>query len=184
MSTRGLNKQRYNNWSRTNIPNIAFYYNNSNNRNQYRNANANISNRSNKNNFNNVLNGSSYNQGIFKGGYQYNIQNANTQKKINELFVYFKYLCVVRAYQTNPMLVYSEDPFIQECLKIMSINGSYNIPQVTNKLTPKPTQSQLTPAGVLNGPQFSGNSYGSVTWGSNRSANYVSSANSWHSAYS
>ena len=178
MSTRGsVNKQPYNNWSRKNIPNIANYYNSGNNTNQYRNPNANITNQSNRNNFNNVLNGSSYNQGIFRGGYQYNIKNAATQRKIDELFVYFKYLCVVRALQANPNLVNSPDIFIQKCLQIMSnATYNYNIPQIMRMLTEpnKPTQSQLTPSGVLNAT-FSQQSTGSVSWGGNMSGNTATS---------
>jgi hypothetical protein len=168
MSTRGrLNKEPYTNWSRSNTNFNGIVYNNRINTNQYRNPNANITEQSNRNNFNNVLNSSSYNQGIFKGGYQYRIPNANTQRKINELFVYFKYLCVVRAFQANPNLVNSPDIFIQKCLQIRS-NATYNIPQIMGMLTEpnKPTQSQLTPSGVLNAP-FSQQSTGSVSWGGN-----------------
>jgi len=64
------------------------------------------------------------------------------QKIVKDLFNYFKYLTVLRAYQINPNIIeQSSDPFIQECVQITRFsNTPYKPSSVINKL--KLTQIQ------------------------------------------
>lgn len=70
-----------------------------------------------------------YNRGI------YSVKQAPTlhQQYVNELFTYFKYLTVVRAYQIDPNIIeQSTDPFIMRCVKISQHVDPYNSKKIIN----------------------------------------------------
>lgn len=72
----------------------------------------------------------SYNTGI------YSTKQAPKlpQQYVNELFTYFKYLTVVRAYQINPTMIgQSTDPFIKICVEISQNTDPYNSKNIINR---------------------------------------------------
>jgi len=66
--------------------------------------------------------------------------------KRNELFLYFKFLTVVRAYQLDPVvMLQSSDPFVTNCKAAFRNYGAFNIQKTLNKLTSpvsRPVQEQ------------------------------------------
>ena len=87
----------------------------------------------------NLPNSNQPNIGALSTGYNMGIYSRKQvqklpQKYVNELFTYFKYLTVVRAYQINPNVIeQSSDPFVQNCVEISQHTNPYNSKKIINR---------------------------------------------------